>query len=458
MKYSKSDLHRKYRNIQELKFEAQNLTSFSGLVIFQKLFNHLDISNKLKRCFDHLSSGSTYSHHKITLLLIVHLLLGYRELRDIRYYDDDPMVKRVLGLFRLPDAATLSRTLAGMDNHSVFKVRILNRRLVLERLSELAPARLTVDFDGSVQSTGKFAEGSAVGFNKKKKGARSYYPLYCTIAQTGQVFDVHHRPGNVHDSNGAREFILECIQQIRSELPGVLIEMRMDSAFFQDELIDQLDEMGIEFTCSVPFERFAQLKGMIEGRKWWRWFNSDWSYFESDWKPKKWSTRYRFIFIRSWSKKQQKSPVQLDIFEPFEYGYEFKVIITNKKVGVKKVLAFHNGRGAQEGIFSELKSQAQMDYVPTRKLAGNQIYLFATILAHNMTRELQMLAHPRKRNTTEKRAALWKFFKIDTIRQTLIQRAGKITKPGGKLTLTMSGNAKVEKEILHYLGILDQVA
>jgi hypothetical protein len=27
-----------------------------------------------------------------------------------------------------------------------------------------------LDFDGSVQSTGRFAEGTAVGFNKKKKG------------------------------------------------------------------------------------------------------------------------------------------------------------------------------------------------------------------------------------------------------------------------------------------------
>jgi len=49
-------------------------------------------------------------------------------------------------------------------------------------------------------------EGTAVGFNRKKKGARSYYPLFCTIAQTGQVFDVYHRPGNVHDSHEARGF------------------------------------------------------------------------------------------------------------------------------------------------------------------------------------------------------------------------------------------------------------
>jgi hypothetical protein len=50
--------------------------------------------------------------------------------------------------------------------------------------------RLTLDFDGSVQSTKGHAEGSAVGFNKVKKGARSYYPLFCTVAQTGQFFDL----------------------------------------------------------------------------------------------------------------------------------------------------------------------------------------------------------------------------------------------------------------------------
>ena len=49
------------------------------------------------------------------MLLIVHFLLGYRQLQDIRYYRDDPVVHRLLGVKRLPDVATLSRTLAGMD-------------------------------------------------------------------------------------------------------------------------------------------------------------------------------------------------------------------------------------------------------------------------------------------------------------------------------------------------------
>ena len=62
--------------------------------------------------------------------------------------------------------------------------------MVLEGLQREQFPRLTFDFDGSVQSTQGHAEGTAVGFNKSKKGARSYYDLFCTVAQTGQFFDL----------------------------------------------------------------------------------------------------------------------------------------------------------------------------------------------------------------------------------------------------------------------------
>lgn len=152
------------------------------------------------------------------------------------------MVLRLPGLGRLPDVATVSRTLAAMDDQSVDKLRNLNRQQVLWPVGDLGLARITLDFDGSVLSTGRFAEGNAVGFNRKKKGLRSYYPLLCTLAQTGQVLDVWHRPGNVHDSNGAKSFILDCVREIRAILPRATIEAQ-----------------GLEFTISVPFERFEQL-------------------------------------------------------------------------------------------------------------------------------------------------------------------------------------------------------
>ena len=155
----------------------------------------------------------------MVMLLVVHLIIGHRRLRDLDYYRDDELVKRVLGLKRLPDVSTVSRSLSSADERSVGNVRAESTTVVRERLVVEGLASVTLDFDGSVLSTGRHAEGTAVGFNKTKKGARSYYPLFCTVAQTDQVLDVHHRPGNVHDSNGADAFIERCVRTVRGSLP-----------------------------------------------------------------------------------------------------------------------------------------------------------------------------------------------------------------------------------------------
>ena len=458
MKCSKSEIHRKTHGIPDIHFEDQKLTSFAGLVLFQSLFSRLGLKTQLTHCFRHLGVSPIFGHGLVVLLLIVHLLIGYRRLQDLRYYQDDPMVRRLLGITRLPDVATVSRTLAGMDARSVENLRQLNRQLVLERLSHLALARITLDFDGSVIATGRFAEGTAVGFNRKKKGQRSYYPLFCTVAQTGQVLDMWHRPGNVHDSNGAKAFIEDCIREIRTILPQCTIELRMDAAFFSDALVSMLESERVEFTISVPFERFVALKAVVEGRKRWRYLNGQWSFFETQWKHQSWDRRHRFVCIRQRNRKQHKEPVQLNLFIPYEYGYDFKVIITNKKLSAKKVLTYHNGRGAQEGLFAELKSQTQMDYVPTRNRAGNQVYLISAMLAHNLNREMQMRSTQKERGTTERRMPLWRFEQLGTLRRKLIQRAGRLTKPQGKLTLTMSANTATQSELLHYLDRLERAA
>jgi hypothetical protein len=340
----------------------------------------------------------------------------------------------------------------------VRRLAALLRAMVLERLARLGLERVTLDFDGSVIGTCRFAEGTAVGFNRRKKGQRSYYPLFCTVAQSAQVLAVLHRSGNVHDSNGAEAFIRDCLRQVRSALPGVLIEVRADSAFFSDSLVGLLQAEKVQYTLSVPFERFTQLKERIETCQRWLPLDEEQAYFEAQWKPKSWHSYHRFLFIRKTVRQQYKGPVQLDLFIPYQYGYEFKVIVTHQPQHAAEVVAFHNGRGAQEGLFAELKSDNQLDYVPTRTWVGNQIYLLSTLLAHNLSRELQMIARPVPQRASQKRPALWDFARLNTLRCRLIQRAGRLIRPQGRLTLSMSANSAVQHELLHYLEALQKTA
>ena len=145
MKYSKQAVLARFHKIPRLRFEDQRLTSFGGVIVFQVLFQRLNLKARLKQCFQPVKGSTIFGPHRIVLLLIVHLLLGFRRLRDVDYYRDDPLVRRLLGLHRLPDVATICRTLAAMGRESVQKVRQLSSALVLDALRREGFSRLTLD-------------------------------------------------------------------------------------------------------------------------------------------------------------------------------------------------------------------------------------------------------------------------------------------------------------------------
>jgi hypothetical protein len=454
MKRSKAQVEARVHAIPAIKFEEQQLTSFAGLVILQKLFARLGLKERLRGCFAHRRQRRAYGPHLIVMWLVVHLMLGFRRLRDLDYYGDDPLLRRLMGLRRLPNVSTISRQLDEVDAKAVQNVRAENRRLVLTRLVAEALPRVTLDFDGSVQSTRSHAEGTAVGFNKKRKGARSYYPLFCTVSQTGQFLDLFHRPGNVHDSNGAAEFMSACIGHVRAALPKAVFEGRMDSAFFSQDILSALHRRGVQFSASVPFERFPELKKLINACDNWQHVDKNWSVAELDFTPKSWDVGFRFIAVKHRVRTQRRGPLQLDLFVPREHQYEYKVIVTNKIVTAALVLAFHNGRGCQEGVIGEAKSHTALDYVPVRRRNANQLFCVASMMAHNLGRELQMVARPRRHCNAPNRAALWDFRTLRTMTHLCFQRAGRLTAPAGRLTLHMSANARVREEFTTLLDAL----
>jgi hypothetical protein len=459
VKSSKAQTHAKFHRLPILRFEeSQRLTSYAGLVVFQAFFQRIDLKSRLRACFAHMQVHPIFGHATVTMLLVVHLLLGFRRLRGLDYYRHDPLVARMIGLRRLPDVATVSRALADLHAQSVENVRVLVRTLVLDRLVRESFARLTLDFDGSVLSTKGHAEGTAVGFNKLKKGARSYYPLFCTVAQTGQFFDRLHRAGNVHDSRGSLEFMSECFQILRRELAPTILEARIDSAFFDEDRMEALDKDDVEFTCSVPFERFPELKRLIESERGWEQIDRDWAFAESSWHPKCWSAEFRFLLLRQRRPQQVKGALQLDLFEPRSFEFEYKVIVTNKHGSARSVLLLYNGRASQEKIFGEAKQHAALDVIPTRTLCGNQLFTLAAMLTHNLTRELQMQAAPRLHFALPKRPAQWEFLQLGTIRQRWLHLAGRLTRPAGRLTLTITENPVIREDLERFLDVLKPAA
>lgn len=453
MKLPKGLSRTRKSSIPQLRFEKQDLSSYGGLVVFQKLFAQLDLSARLSRCEPRRRVRGHFSYSLVLRLLIVNVLLGMRRLRDVELYREDPVVRHVLGVRVLPGVSTISRMLEDCDERSVSALQAQGRELVLERLAAEKLATVTLDFDGSVISTRRKAEGTAVGFNRKK-GLRSYYPLFCTVAQSGQILQMLHRPGNVHDSNGSVQFVRACVQAVREVLPSARIETRMDSAFFSEEMLAMLEQLGVEYALSVPFERFAQLKDFVENRRRWKSLGGAGQYraaFSRQWKPACWSCKRRFLFVRTANPRQTKGALQLDLFEPRAFEYDYKCVLTNKRCGIKTAVRFLEGRGQQENVFSELKSQGALAYVPCRRQLANRTCLLCAILAHNLGRELQMRTWDKLRHTQPTRPALWVFEKIQTLRNSFICKAARFIRPAGTPTLVLNANPSVQRCIHNFL-------
>ena len=144
MKSRKAQIQAKFHKIPTIRFEDQKLlTSFSGLLVFQALFSRINLKRRLKQCFRHMKMSPIFGRHLVVLLLIVHLLLGFRRLREVDYYRDDPLVLRLMGLRKLPDVSTISRALSQMEDDAFEKLRVISRSLVIEALKREALPRLT---------------------------------------------------------------------------------------------------------------------------------------------------------------------------------------------------------------------------------------------------------------------------------------------------------------------------
>ncbi|MBE0567572.1 MAG: transposase, partial [Krumholzibacteria bacterium] len=177
MRSSKAQILSHVHAVPTFRFTDQTLTSASGLVLFQVLFDRLNLRDRVRHACRHVRGLGDFKLPELFLTLVIHIILGYRELDDVKFYNDDPLVLRVLGLRRLPSTATLSRRLRSVDLATITGLQEMNRSLILDRLATEKLRRVTLDFDGSVVSTRRHAEGTAVGFNRKRKGERSYYPL-----------------------------------------------------------------------------------------------------------------------------------------------------------------------------------------------------------------------------------------------------------------------------------------
>jgi len=453
MRLSKHEIRQRINGNLSIEFASQDITSYSGLELLQKYFRLIGLYSRLRQALSAYQVRGDYSLVDYIMILMTLWLTGGRRLSHLPYFADDPLTKRFCGLKSFPHERTVARGMKQFIYDSLQTLVQLNSELVLEKVESMDLCRVTLDFDGTVISCGNQVRMAARGYNPHKRYAKSYYPLLAHIAQTGHFLHVENRPGNVHDSKGgALEIMESCLEKVRAFLGNVLLEVRLDSAFFQEDIVDYLDTKGVEYAIKVPLWNHGSLKPAINARQRWHRVSSELSWFRHRLYIKKWQRHVDVVIYRKrLSKKKQGQCMQLDLFCPDDGVYEYCAICSNKNLHPKSLLDFFNGRCAMEHQISELKQEFGFDAVPTQSFEANSAHQQISILCYNLIRNFQMDTNQTKvRKRTGKRTNLFIFQSLKTLRFKFISQAGRLLKLSSGQTLRLNDNVTVMK---HYSQI-----
>jgi hypothetical protein len=440
MRLEKHEIHRRIKSDLKIEFAPQQISSYSGLELFKRYFRIIGLNRRIGRAFQGRELSGDYSVVDCILTFIALSLVGGSRLRHIAYIGQDPLVQRLCELSTLPCDTTLSRWLKQFTNDSLQALVSLNSEIVFEKLKELELATITLDFDGTVLSTGNKVQWAFRGYNPQNRHAKSYFPLLCHVAQTGHFLQVRNRPGNIHDSKcGALDVIKECVAQVREKMPGVRIEIRMDAAFFQEEILHYLDRENIQFAVKVPMWKWLKLKETINARQRWHSASEKLSWFKEIVDIEQWNHQVEMTFYREKISDTPPKHYQLDLFTPDDGTYEYSVICSNKKLTPSNLLDFYNGRCAMEHHIAEIKGEFAFDSIPTKHYQGNSAYQQICTLTYNLVRNFQIdTALATERKPTVSRTNVLSFASLKTLRFEWINVAGRLLTLANGKTLRLN--------------------
>lgn len=440
MRLRKQDFSRRINSDLEIEFAEQDLSSFSGLELFRRYFALIGLNSRIRSAFQRYNLKGDYSVVHVIMVLIALWLTGGRRLRHIPFIAEDPLVQRLCGLRdRLPSDRSVSRWLGQFTNDALQCLVSLNSEIVGLKLQALKLARVTLDFDGTVLSCGDKVKWAARGYNPHNRHAKSLYPLLAHVAQTGHVLRVLNRPGDRHDSNRALEVIRASVAEIRKTLPDAIIEVRLDSAFFREDIIKYLVREGIEYAIKVPMWQWLNLKQMIRVRRHWLHASEKLAWFRRPVEIEPWGLEVEMTFYREKLSDNPKKGHQLDFFTPDDGVYEHSVILSNKDLSAENLLDFYNGRANMEHDIAELKGEFGFDVIPCRSYQGNGAHQQISALAYNLVRNFQIDAlDPAARPKTASRTNLFEFVSLKTLRFEMITAAGRLLNVSGAQILRLS--------------------
>ena len=431
-----------------VEFTNERIIPAGGLSVVGALLGKSDFVKKLNR----MDVTKNRSQHQIKngdilLTYLGMLCMGKPYFEAVHEMDDDKeFYKAALGITRnIPSEETLRQRMDDIGDS--LRQTILEENIALLLANDIKPTALEngyvpVDIDVTPMDNSK---SKKEGVSRTYKGFDGYAPMMAYIGTEGYAINFELREGKQHCQKGTVEFLQETIELCKKLTDQPLL-IRLDSGNDSIDNVAVLMDSGCYFIIKRNLRRESKedwfdmakqfcknIENPRDGKTVYK--GSDWKTVTSKQFDKEFTLRAGYEITERTIDKNGQFYLIPDI--EVETGW------THLGVDDQKIINLYHAHGECEQFHSEIKTDMDLERLPSGKFNTNALILELAIMAYNI---LRMIGQgtiggraPRQKRDVKRR-------RLHTVISNLIMMACHITSHARQLIMGL-GKSNVWRHI-----------
>jgi hypothetical protein len=406
------------------------ISSHSGLALVGEILGHSRMRERLDKVILTDHPYPEISHGEILISMTGLLCLGKPDFDGIEAFRDDPFFLRSLGLKSVPSSPTLRQRIVsarGAFNGIILQESGWLVRRFIPKLTVCHANLVAMDIDVSCFDN---SETKKEGVSWTYKHLYGYAPIFAYVGEEGYLANLELRPGSEHCQNGTAEFLRRSLRYAL-EMSQATFLVRMDSGndslenikVCREEKAEYLIKRNLRSETVEEWLEIARKTGKLEeprpGKEVW--------------------LGERFIERPGIKEplRQVFGVTRRTIAEDGQILLIPELVVetywTSLKEDVKTIIALYRAHGTSEQFHSELKTDLNLERLPSGKFEANELVLLLGMVAYNILKmigqeSLQRNDAPIRKKVSRRR--------IRSVMQDIIYLACRMVRHAGSWKLS----------------------
>ncbi len=382
---TKASAHRPVRPTEFLITETDDLlVSQSGLALVGALLATSSLRHRLNDIVLPGKPRPTTAHADVIMAMIGLLCLGKSDFADIEAFRDDAFFPRALGLECVPSEPTLRQRMAELSHlpHDILSGEILG--IIRAHAPALTPCFkdwLPLDIDVSpFDNSNTKKEG--VGWTYKQ--VDGFAPIFAYLGAEGYLVHEQLREGTQHCQKNTPAFITRAIANARLVTDGRIL-VRLDSGNDAEETLEACRNAKADFIIKRNLRRESKDEWLEIGMAYgdWREPREGKRVFVGDMHRTCGERLWRVVF--EVTERTVTADGQVLLIPDIEVA-TYWTSLGERTATPDGIIALYRDHGTSEQFHSEVKTDLDLERLPSGKFAVNALVLTCGMAAYNLLR------------------------------------------------------------------------